>query len=308
MSRSLSRSVTKSAVVLFVAMFAMSSCSTVDADAVRVADTSLSTDALDELLDGYSKATQSGLLPSGNVDAVVARLVIRDWITSAILETTLSEYGVELSQSDLDEAATSLDEQVGFADAPDVVRDFYIRATALRTVAGVTFSPDREELADLYASGPEKSGVVCLRLILTESRESIDEALQRITDGENFGDVARAVSKDSSAQQGGILMNSDSGLECLAFEDVVANIVEPIADVIPDLRPDDVVGPIEVPQLGWVAIVLRPFSEVSKDAEKVSGPVTATRLTESALENASVWVNPEFGRWDLETKQVVATS
>lgn len=291
--------------IALIALASLTSCASTGGDAARVGNASLSRDDFDQLLDGYTEATQSGLLPTGNVDADIARLILGDWISSAVLERTLLEYGVELSDADLEDAAAVLDQQTGFAEAPQHVRDFYIRATALRTVTGTTFKPGPEELSELYAAGPKTSGVVCLRLILTKDRAAINDALERIDGGEPFGDVARAVSTDTSAMAGGVLVNSQTSAECFPYEEVLANIVEQIGAVIPDLRPGVTSEPIEVPDVGWVAVLLRPFSEVADEVEKISGPATASRLTDSALDSLSVWVSPEFGRWDSELRKVV---
>jgi hypothetical protein len=288
------------------AVIMLSSCSWVTQDAARVGKDTLSNGDFHELLEGYTDATQSGLLPTGNVDSNVGRLILRDWISAAVLERTLVEYGVEISPTDLEGAQASLDAQVGFAEAPEVVRNFYIRATAVRAVAGSTFTPDREELAELYANGPEESGIACLRLILTDSQEAIDSALARIEFGESFADVARDVSTDTSAQNGGILTNNQTGDECFPFDEIVQQIVEEIALVIPETRPGEVSGPIEVPEVGWVAVFLRPFSEVADEAERVVGPVTASRIANSALDSAEIWINPGYGRWDPDSRQVVA--
>jgi hypothetical protein len=278
----------------------------VSEDAARMGDKQLSNGDFYSLLDGYAKATQSGFLPSGNIDAEIARVILLDWIGTSVLEKTLLEYGVEITQSDLDAATESLTDQVGFADAPEAVRTFYTRATAVRTVTGETFSPDAEELAELYASGPKESGVACLRLILTDSREDADAAIARMAAGETFADVALTASTDTSADIGGILENNQTGDECFPFDEIVERIVGPIADAIPTARPGVVNGPIEVTDLGWVILQLRPYSEVADEAARIIGPVTATRLTNSALDNASIWVNPEFGTWDRESRRVVA--
>lgn len=283
----------------------LSSCSSVTQDAARVGGESFSDSDFQDLLEGYTVATQSGILPSGNVDGAISRLILLDWISSSVLEETLDEYGVEVTQADLDDAMASLEDEAGFADAPRVVKDFYSRATAVRTVAGSTFTPSPEELADLYAAGPAESGLVCLRIILTDERPELDAALARIEAGESFADVAREVSTDSSAQDGGILRNSQSGDECFPFSEIVGQIVEQIAVVIPETRPNVVTDPIEVPEVGWVALVLRPFTEIADEAERVIGPVTATRLVDSALETATVWVNPVYGTWDTKARKIV---
>ncbi len=286
----------------------LSACGSVTGDAARVGDKALSDADFSDLLDGYTSATGTGLLPTGNVDAQVARIILQDWIGSTALERTLSDYGVEISDEDLLDAQETLSQQQGFADAPDTVQSFYIRATAVRTVTGETFSPDPEELADLYAAGPEESGVACLRLILTDTRADIDSARARLDAGEDFATVAREVSTDTSAEAGGILQDNQSGSECYSLTMLVEQIVQQIGDVAPTLKPGVVSDPIEIPEVGWVLLTLRPFSEVASDAADIIGPITASRLANSAVDNATVWVNPEYGRWDSEARRIVATS
>lgn len=287
-------------------MWVMSGCSVVSDDAARVDGKTLANDEFQELLDAYSSAGGSGILPSGNFDAEVVRVVLQDWIGTSILESTLGEYGVEIDEADRAEAERTLEDQQGFADAPPIVKEFFIRATAMRTVAGTTFSPDPEELAALYATGPAESGVACLRLILVESREAADEARNRITVGEPFADVAQSVSTDPSAASGGVLADNPNANACYAFDDLVAQIVEQLGAAVPTLQPEVVSEPIEVPDVGWVLLLLRPFTEVNLDVERIIGPITATRLANSALDNSSVWVNPEYGRWDTESRRIVA--
>lgn len=285
-----------------------SGCSTVGTDAARVGDERLSNKSFEDLVQAYTLATGSGKLPIGNIDAEAARVVLLDWIATSALEQTLSEYGVVVSEEDLAAAEESLADQSGFAEAPRKLRDFYIRATAVRTLTGTTFSPSPEELSDLYTAGPEESGLVCLRFILTDSREELDAALARIEAGEAFADVATDVSTDPSASTGGILANDQTGGGCFPFTQIVQDILEPIARAIPQTRPGEVSEPIEVPDLGWIAITQRPYAEVAEDTRDLIGPVTAAKLSDSALDSATVWVNPEYGRWDPESKRITVTS
>lgn len=301
--RSLTRWARPAAGVVLAALV-VSGCSSVNDDAARVGDSHLSSGDFYDVLDGYTQATSSGLLPTGTIDAEVARSILLDWISTAALDQTLVEYGVAISESDLADAKAALDSQAGFADAPSVVQDFYIRSTAIRTLAGSTFGPDAESLADLYSAGPEESGLACLRFILTDTRAELDAAIARIEAGESFADIAAEVSVDPSSSDGGILQNNQTGDDCYGYDELVAQIYQEIADGIPGLRPGVIGKPIEVPDLGWIVLLLRPYSEVSGNAQKLIGPITASRLTTSALDNADVWVNPEFGRWDTETRRV----
>lgn len=273
---------------------------------MRANDTTLSKSDFYELLDSYASAFQGGFTASGNVDAEAARALLGDWIGTVVLEDMLSDYGVELDQSDRAKALESLAAQPGFAKAPEIVKEFYIRATAVRAAGADTFSPNDEELATTYNQGADESGVVCLRLILTDTRPDMDFALARIAVGESFADVARDMSKDTSGAQGGILVDTQSGRECFDYKTLSQQVVPELASAIDDAQVGTVSGPLQIPDLGWLTILLRPFSEVASQARDIIGSLTAARITTSALDAADVWVNSQYGRWDKTTHQVVA--
>lgn len=289
-----------------LAVSGATACSSTSGDAARVGNDRFSKSDFTDFLDAYTSASKTGLLPSGNLDATMVRTVLLDWIRTAALERSLSDLGVEVTRAELDKAEASLLLQPGFSSAPDLVRAFYVRATAVRSLTGDTFSPNPEETANSYTAGPKESGVACLRLILTESKDAIDTAAARLAAGESFDAVAKDTSTDTSAALGGILKDTQSDNECYALDVLTSQIVEQIGAVIPDLQPGVATSPIEVPKLGWVIVVLRPYAEVTADVAKIIGPVAATRLADSILDTANVWVNPEYGRWDATSRQVVA--
>jgi foldase protein PrsA len=74
-----------------------------------------------------------------------------------------------------------------------------------------------------------------LRIILTKSKERADEAMKRLDAGENFADVAKAISENAeTAQQGGYLGRvtrerlSDPGLAEAVFATEVGRYTKPI--------------------------------------------------------------------------------
>lgn len=282
----------------------MSSCSVTAQDAARVNGEHLSESDFNDLLEAYATAAQSAVLPSGNLDANAARRVLVDWIDTIVLEDMLTEYGIEVTEADMGSARTSLEQQGGFSAAPVAVQNFYVRATAVRDVTGAAFSPNREELSGNYATGPKKSGIACLRIILTDTQADMDAAIARIEAGESFADVASAVSKDSSSKDGGALIDTQADNACFSFDALAQQILPELAQVLTESKVGVMTEPLEVPDLGWVVLLPRPFSEVADDAMAIMGPMTTTKITNSAIESASIWVDPKYGRWDPATRQV----
>lgn len=283
----------------------LSSCSVTSKDAVRVDGLSLSNRDFDSLLSGYAEAVGGAEVSSGNINTVAARGLLQDWISTVVLEGVLAEAGIEVTDAQREAAREGLSQQPGFVAAPADVQEFYIRAAATQDAAGAAFAPSAEELEAEYALGPSESGVVCLRLILTETREDIEAAVARVRAGEDFAAVATDTSSDVSAADGGILADPQSGSACVLTSTLAEQIVPEFVSALDTAEVGETTAPFEVPGVGWVAIFVRPYDEVAEDVATVLGPATANELGRDALASADVWVNPEYGRWDSETRQII---
>lgn len=284
---------------------ALSSCSVTAKDAVRVNDESLSNRDFDDLASGYSSVVSGALLASGNVNMVAARGLLLDWINTVVLEGVLEEAGVIVTDEQRETARVGLNAQGGFALAPQAVQDFYVRAASVLEAAGVAFAPDASELAETYNRGPVESGVVCLRLILTNTRDEIDAAVARLAAGETFAEVAAATSTDISADDGGILTDQQNGSACVQQAALASQIVPEFVTALETAAVGVVSEPFEVPGIGWVTILLRPFEEVADAVTLLLGPTTASRIGRDALIAADVWVSAEYGRWDSASLQIL---
>jgi arylsulfatase A-like enzyme/Flp pilus assembly protein TadD len=106
--------------------------------------------------------------------------------------------------------------------------------------AGEALAAARAELA------PPAEGVVRIRLLRVHDREKAEEAVRRVAGGEDFGEVARALSEDSSASRGG-----DLGVLRLA------DLAEPLRSTAGALHPGEVSPAVEVPG-GYVVLKREP--------------------------------------------------
>ncbi|MFM8649793.1 MAG: hypothetical protein ACKODY_08505, partial [Actinomycetota bacterium] len=183
------------------------------------------------------------------------------------------------------------------------VRDLFIRNEAARTVLGSLMAPPDDELRSLYESGSSNSGVVCVRAILTDSKEEIDAATLRLLGGESFADVATEVSVDPSKVEGGAL-TGDGGSACIDYASVVEGVAPQFVDALGVTRVDTFSAAFEIPDTGWAIVLPRPFDEVAADVRTLIGGQAAATATSTALASADVWVSARVGRWNSDTAVV----
>ncbi len=285
----------------------LTACSSVESTAIRVNGQELSSADFDELLVGYAAAIPSAESDTGTVNAAVARGLLSDWATTVILSEALAERGISVSEADLDEARGVLEDQSGFAEASIVAQDFYVRATAVQRVFADAFGPSIDELRDTYDAGPSVSGAYCLRAILVTDELLIADIGTQLASGADFGEVAAQYSIDSSASNGGIISDPGSGSACFDEVALSSQIVPEFATALAAAEIGVPSAPFEIPGVGWVVALLRPFDEVGEDVRGIIGGSAAETERVAALDAAEVWVGSEYGMWESATGRVVAS-
>ncbi len=300
-----SRRLISLSVLALTVMTTATSCSSVTKDAARFNGDSLSNSEFDDLLVGYATAVPDAFLASGNLDIAVAQGILQNWISTQAVVAALDNAGVELTAADLSEALTSLQAETGFTDAPKVVQDFYVLASASQAVANKQFGMSTNDLKALYEEKSTQSGAVCLRAILVNTQEEIDAVSARLAAGEDFAAVAQEVSVDSSATNGGALQDTTSGSGCLEQATFESQVTPEFITALADAKVGEVTAAFEIPTVGWVVLLVRPYDEVADDVAGLiagNGAVVAGR---EVLASAKIWVSPEYGRWDATTNGIV---
>jgi hypothetical protein len=285
-------------VLALTAMTTTSACSSVAKDAARFNDESLSNSEFDDLLVGYATAVPEAFLSSGNLDIAAAQAIVQNWISTQAIVTALKNAGVEITDEDRSAALEALQAEPGFADAPQVVQDFYVLASASQGVANREFVMSADDLESLYNEKGAQSGAVCLRAILVETKDEIDTVSARLDAGEDFAAIAQEVSLDSSSVNGGALQDQTTGSGCLeqaAFEN---QVTPEFLTALADATVGEATAAFEIATVGWVVLLVRPFDDVADDVASVIGGNGAIEAGRSVLSEAKVWVSPEYGRWD----------
>jgi hypothetical protein len=247
----------------------MSSCATVDRNslAVEVGDQSLTPKAAESL------AAADGTVATGDQ----LREQLTKWIRVTVLEGSAGE------QTDVPPPSTSAELDTRYA-------------VALTKLAG-------EDARELYETGVDGSPVICIAAVTTANLEDANKVLALLSSGTSFEDAARQNSTDTViAEAGGIVRGGVNGdEECLD-----PSTVNPA--VVTALKGTPVGQPIAADLDTFSAVLmLRPFDELLPASQSlVASTIVSQDELDALVDDANVYVDPRYGRWDAASGSVVA--
>lgn len=249
--------------------------------------------------------------------AVQARL-LTEMIESRIVDQGANELGVELDDEAVAQRRAELIEEVGGQDAFDdlversglgeeeinrQIREITLRDRVQEALTGDVEVTDEEVEAFYSEHRGERYERLSARHVLTETEEEADEVIERIEAGEDFAEVAREVSIDTgSGAEGGDLGEFGRGQMVPEFEEAAFE-----AEV------GELVGPVQS-QFGFhvIEVTDRAVDELADVEEEIRTNLAAEREATAAAEwldeqvaAAEITVNPRFGEWDAERREVV---
>lgn len=243
------------------------------------------------------------------------RQMLTALIQFEVLEQVADEFGIEVSEQELDEA---FEEQVGQFGGEDAYQDQtgmteqefrdLLVATQVRVdelFSELTEDVGEEELREAYDAQLEtRYATRSVRHILVETEEEAENVIEELEDGADFAELAADVSTDpGSAAQGGEYGPQPRGQYVEAFDDAVWN-----AEI------GELVGPVET-DFGFHVIEVtdenvEEFEEVRDELEEelTSGDAQEAfnAMIESAFVDSDVEVDPAFGEWEAASGEVVA--
>jgi parvulin-like peptidyl-prolyl isomerase len=314
--------------VCFVALVALTAgltaCGSVEPTAVTVNGHRISQSAVDDELrqirdnkryrDALGLSGIEGDGKAGTFNAEFAAQVVTLRIYYRLVEEELERRDVELTAADLKAARESAegslgaDPQTGAADPAAGRRvlagfskgyqDTLVRREALVAKLSEALSETDTSERALRAYYDEHAGEfteVCARHVLVDTKEAADAVAGELRGGADFATVAKAQSKDPSAQQN----NGDLG--CAAASTYVAEFQKAVLE-----QPLNEIGAPVQTQFGWHVVVVssrqpQPFAEVRDQIRQTLGSQSGDEVNQwllDALEKAKVSVNRKFGRFD----------
>jgi parvulin-like peptidyl-prolyl isomerase len=233
-------------------------------------------------------------------------------LLTAIETTARDEYGVEISDADVDALFTSPsdDEAARVADLQELVDQGSItqaqarsdaRSYLVRRAVTEELVRDSDAMRELWDQSPQVFATACVRHILTQLEDEAAAAAERIANGEEFAAVADQVSLDTQSQ-GGLLANPETG-EC--------NV--PLGVFVPEFGYEAAIAPIGevegpfVSDFGWHIIIVedRTAPESLEDVqanmdEFLTDDVRSALVNpwlNAAIDGAVVEVDPTVGTW-----------
>lgn len=169
-------------------------------------------------------------------------------------------------------------------------------ADAVTTIVG-------DSLQSVYESGVSGSPLVCLAAITAASLEDANRVLALVNNGTPFADAARQNSTDTViAQAGGIVMGGPNGdQECLDPAGVNPAVMTALQGIP--------VGQPIVADLDTFAAVLmlRPYADLLPASRLlIAGTLVSPAQLAAKIDDADIYVDPRYGRWDPDSGSVVA--
>lgn len=311
-------------VALVVLVVGLSACGSVQPTAATVNGQRISQDSIDEELrqirdnkryrDALGLGSIEGDGRDGTFDSEFAAQVLTLRIYYELVQQELDDRGVVLTDDDLASARESAETnlganpQTGERDAAlgrrvlrgfsSDYRDALVRREALVTKLSATLSEadiDQQAMRDYYDENRSEFTEVCATHVLLDTQEAATAVVGELRGGADIGAVARAQSKDPSAQQnGGDLGCEPASTYVAAFRD--AALSQPL---------DEVGDPVQT-EFGWHVIVVssrtvQPFAEVRDQIRQQLLSQSGDAVNEwllDAIEKAEISVNRKFGRFD----------
>jgi parvulin-like peptidyl-prolyl isomerase len=250
-----------------------------------------------------------------SADAACARLALSNDIREEIVKTYAVENDLSVEQTAIDEAIAQLEQGVGGPEALDaqlqeagVTRaqvDAFARRLLLFNVVQTDIVADRLDEEALQAAYQEQLPTfttVEVAHILVEDQADAERIAAEVTP-ETFAKVAEQESIDtgSGANGGSLGSYSQDGFE--------AQFIPEFVDAALALAPGEISAPVQS-EFGWHVIYLvrsdvAPLEDVREQLLAERSPTVFDDWFREQADETQIDVNPRFGRYDLETLEVV---
>ena len=248
-------------------------------------------------------------------DAACARLVLSNDIREEIVKTYAVENDLSVEQTAIDEAIAQLEQGVGGPEALDaqleeagVTRDQVdglARRLLLFNVVQEDVVADRLDEEALQAAYEEQLSTfttVEVAHILVQDQADAERIAAEVTP-ETFAKVAERESIDatSGANGGSLGSYSQAGFEAQFIPEFVGAALA--------LAPGEISAPVQS-EFGWHVIYLvrsdvAPLEDVREQLLAERSPTVFDDWFREQVDETEIDVNPRFGRYDLETLEVV---
>jgi parvulin-like peptidyl-prolyl isomerase len=313
--------------ILIVAAVSLTGCGELlDPAAAVVNGDKITLDAVEAGLEEFTATDKFGqLAEQGDVEAVTRQFeqgFLATLVRRSVLEPLAEDRGISIDDADVDEQMEvikadfpsqtafeeALNEQaLNEAQLRELVYDRLLEESLRAEVTAEVTASD-EEIEAAYSENLEQYQETGARHILVDDKklaQRLASQLQGAPDGRVealFERLARELSTDGSAEQGGDLGYAPAGQYVPPFEEAVQTL--PVGTVSDPVKTEFGFHVIQVYDRRT-----RPFEEAREEiALQLSGAAQEQaweRFIREAYEDADVRVNPRFGELDIASGQIL---
>ena len=293
--------------------------------AATVGETEITNARVDELFTQRAEAPDVASELAGDDTAAVEeelrRAVLTNLIRREILQRAAEDQGIEVTDEDIAQEREQLVEELGGQEELDQLLEennvseddleLELRDQAIQTKLAAQLSDDVSEsdVRTAFEEDPQNAYgmMVEVRHILTETRAEARDAIERIEGGEDFAEVARDVSTDpGSAQQGGDLGEVARGQTVPPFEEAAFGAEE--GEIVGPVRSEFGFHVIEVTDTIPAPSFEDVEGEIRSQLEQAAGGQAFNEYITGFVDELSVDVAEQYGRWDAGSFSVVSSA
>lgn len=311
----------------FATVLVASSCaSSSAADPITIDGVAIPTDVIaDELavLDDHPEFAQillgqdvagTGSTQDRMSSATASRLVSRRALIQ-VSDNELAARNAAVTDAEATAEQANLDSLLGetFSALPEDYKGDLARGEASRNKLAGLLAADQDipipaSPRDVYDANPDAFTESCTRHILVNTEDEALAALDRLDDGEDFGEVAAELSQDSTAENGGQLPCYRAG-----------SLVPEYAAVAFTAEPGVVNGPVQT-QFGFHLIIVDSLGPVAYEdvADELGTQYEQERNSalnaafgqwlDGERDSIDVVVDPRYGTWDADRFVIASPS
>lgn len=258
---------------------------------------------------------------AATVEEDLQRAVLTNLIRREILRQAAEDQGIEVTDEDIAQEREALVEQLGGQEELERVLDENnvseeelqeeLRDQAIQTKLAAQLGEDvsQDDVSTAFEEDPQNQygPKVEVRHVLTETREEAQDAIERIEGGEDFADVARDVSTDpGSAEQGGDLGEVARGQTVPPFEEAAFEAEE--GEIVGPVRSEFGFHVIEVTDTIPAPSFEDVEGEIRSQLEEVAGGQAFSDYIAGFVDDLSIEVDEQYGRWDAGSVSVVSSA
>ncbi len=295
--------------VAAVCVVSLGACSSINKNSVAatVDGKNVSRDDFERYVNEFASIGQLEI-----TDGVLAGNDLRSILTAVVKVTAYSNFlksvGKPITENQRTAAAEKITDETFSTLSKDLqllIVDLNVSTEAINTLS----PPSDKEIADIYATAPHRTGVLCLSHIVTKEKSTAVDVLNQLNAGSDFAKLAGKYSIEPNAKKtGGALSGSTADGDpkrCITILDMQANM-DPAFVAGALAAPAGVpFGPVQS-SFGYHVIFVEPFESVKDEVLASVKAQPGALLATGYLVDADISVDPAYGRWVPATASIVA--